>query len=159
MRLNKLTSQLHSKVNWNKFVCQKPTTNNRCMHFFLLLHKFTGARVHQYRYGHYTCASLQAGQAIRHHTHSHMNTCASEQRLCVAAATRSDPWHSLPITLSSTYQSSSLFIPCLLMLTLGFFAACAHKHARTHSQWHANICGASCWQWSRSGHDCLAVFV
>ncbi len=35
----------------------------------------------------------------------------TEQRLCVAAATRSDPWHSLPITLSSTYQSFSLFIP------------------------------------------------
>ena len=72
------------------------------------------------------------GIDTKNNTHTHKKHMRTEQRLCVAAASHSDHWHTaFPLLRAGTYQSLGLFTPCLLMLTLGFFAACAHTHSLT----------------------------
>lgn len=74
-------------------------------------------------------AWLQAGNEIKTLMYEHTHT---QQRLCVAAATRSDPRHSLPITPSSTYQSFSLFIPLPANAHIGVLCRLRAPNMHTH---------------------------
>lgn len=63
---------------------------------------------------------------------SHVNTYTQNKSLCAAAATHLDSWDSaFPLYWAAWIRALVCSFPCLLMLTLGFRAARAHKHIRT----------------------------
>lgn len=149
MRLNKLTSQLHSEVNWNTFVCKKKGAFYRCYNADM------DTKV-------YSRFVPSGGQKIGKKKHAHIWTHArGTKAVCRSCNPTQISDTVFPLHGAARIRALVCSSPCLVMLALGFFAGCAHKHTHTHtnSQWLANICGASCWQWSRYGHDCLAVFV
>lgn len=92
------------------------------MHF-MLLYK------HQYVQM-YTLTYLQAGKETEKNTHIHIRTHAHMQlQPTQILDTLSSPLYR-PARIRALVCSS----PCTLMLTLGFFAACTHKHTHMHSQ-------------------------
>jgi len=98
----------------------------------------------------------------REHTHTLTGELThTEQRLRAAAATYSDCWRSpFPLHWAACIRALVCLSPCLLMLTLGFFVACAQDNAHRHRNktvylW-VFLLAVVLWAW-QLGNVCLVL--
>ncbi len=145
-----------------EFVCWKPTYINRGVHFSAVapVGRCTRTAI-QLCTQRYTSASFKEESAEEeNHAHTHMNTC-TRNKGCVLQLQPSQ----IPDTVFPLHRTARIRALVCSSPAGSHWGSLLSVHTQTRTpthtrtQWHANVCGASCWLWSRCGHDCLAVFV